>query len=283
MDETLHKDPTFLKIIRQSSKFCKIAPDEIYTIMRAIAGPIVSGSPVPEQPIAFIMCGPSGSGKSTLRNALLDEHNIAVENCILADPDRILSSLRQWSNPRTKMDCQKPAGYILTDFLLPKLAASRHHIIYDTTCRAIGNTMTAVDLFARNGYYVILTEIYVKPETSLQRVKQRAANAMEANKRPISNSVVREIYDEFAGKASVYYEREFKGKPVLVNELRLYNNEGDIPQLLYKRRREPDGSYTVNTVANGDFYFNYKKGGSKTKKVRRKQSSKTMHRRRRSQ
>jgi hypothetical protein len=132
--------------------------------------------------------------------------------------------------------------------------------------------MAAVDLFARNGYYVILAEIDVKPETSLRRVKQRLTNAVEVNKRPISNSIVREIYDEFAGKASVYYGREFKGQPVLINELRLYNNEGDVPLLLYKRRREPDGSYTVNTIANGDFYFNYKGGvrqGARTKKASR--------------
>ncbi len=256
----LHCNKKWMQIIdRAKDDGCIIDRLEIYDILHSIAGPLMKGIVVPVKPVAIIMCGPVGAGKTTIKGNILEELGIKQDDTIFAEPDAILATLKQWMNPATKLKCQKTSGQILYKFLLEYLAATRHHIVYDTTCRAIGNTMDAIEYFARNGYYVVLAEIYVSLSTSQARVRGRYNAATEKNKRYIDPKEVEYIYREFSKKASAYFEKKIDGKPVRINELRLYNNEGNVPALLYKRVNDK-----VDMMINGKFYYDYKKfiGGS---------------------
>jgi len=274
MEPDAHCNPQWKRLLQKAKlEECNIGINEIFSIVNAIAPPLVKGLAPPSKPIALVMCGPAGAGKTTIKSQIFGELGITPEQTILAEPDAILAALEQWKNPVTKAKCQKTSGQLLYKFLLERLAKTKHHIVYDTICRGIGNTMDAINLFARNGYYVILSEVYVPLDVIQRRVRKRYNNAAETNKRFIEPAEVQRMYEEFSGKASVYFGRTFKGEPVRINELRLYNNEGDEPLLLYKRVGDK-----VEMGSNmRPFYFNYRGAGAgastgkiKGRKTRRK-------------
>lgn len=277
MEPDIHCNPQWKRLLQKAKlEGCNIGVNEIFSIVNAIAPPLVKGLKAPAKPIAVIMCGPAGAGKTTIKSQILSDYGIGAEQTILAEPDAILAALEQWKNPLTKTKCQKTSGQLLYKFLLERLAATKHHIVYDTICRGIGNTMDAINLFAKNGYYVILAEVYLPLEEVQRRVRKRYNNAAEANKRFIEPAEVDRMYTEFAAKASVYFGKTFKGEPVRINELRLYNNEGTEPLLLYKRV----GDKVEMSPLEGEqpFYFNYRGVGRGITKYRKTKYRKTRRR-----
>jgi predicted kinase len=242
------------RILRDSAPYgCRSTVEEIQTAVQRLAPPYASHLNSPPSPTAIVMCGPAGSGKSTIRGQVMAEFGMTPETTILADQDDLMMMLKD------KMACQRTSGEIMRNVLLPAFAKTRHHIVYDSTCRAISLTQDALDIFKQQGYYVVLCEIYTTKETA----KARAATRTN---RIVPPHVVNDIYDEFAKRASAYMLPEVSRRPIQLDEIRLYNNERE-PKLLFKRVGN-----TSEVIANNNFFFNYRGyGGTRKQQKQQKQ------------
>lgn len=227
---------------------CHSSVEEILEIVNTLAPPYASHINSPEKPTAIVMCGPAGAGKSTIRKQIMAEFDMTEETTIVADQDELMMRMAN------KMKCQRTSGEIMRQVLIPAFAKTRHHIVFDSTCRAIGLTLDAIDTFKQQGYYLVLCEVYTTKSTALARAASR-------RNRVVPPHIVSQIYDEFEKRASAYLLPEVSGRPVHVDEIRLYNNERE-PKLLFRRISE--------VLDQNNFFFPYAGGSQKRKKMTRR-------------
>lgn len=206
----------------------------------------------PQHPLALILCGAPGVGKSTLRDSVLMQKGVHPNYAIMADPDLVFS----YMSPEQKenLNCQKVSTDILLERFMDKFIQSRHHIVYDTTCRVVKNTINVINKLKRAGYYVLIVSVYASPEISIARV----GNTGTRNRR-VPNNIIIKTHQELSQKLPTYHG--------MGDELMLFNNDRG-PVLLYHRVGAP---HTGQVFENRPFYYNYradraKRGGRRTRK-----------------
>lgn len=230
----------------------EITYNEIMLAHKAMGAPLITGKPVPSKPMAFVICGPTASGKSTIRAQLLKEKGITSQNVITIDPDLVLETQPQYKTIQkmANYSARRPyfSTYILIDVFLDKYIESRHHIIFDTTCRNAKFTNTTIEKMKAQGYTIVFVEMYVSKGTSLARAQARGSAPGGRKVAPVD---VEKIYAEFSASAEAYL-----ANPNL-DEIYLFNNEkasanGTVKPtlLLHQEKGKP-----AECRAKGDFYF----------------------------
>lgn len=241
----LASNTKYLKILQSEAtkRGCNIMPSEIFNVLDHVAQPLVKAAPKPEKPLAIFMCGPAGSGKTTVRGSLLEDLRIDINNIIIADPDEIIKAFEQWNSPG-RMKCHYAASFILYDILMPIFATSGYHLVFDTTCRNVKFTSEFIKLLKKNGYYIIMNEVYVSKKTALKRTDERG----QITERVVPREFVEMIYDEFMKAAKAYMTMKE------IDEIRLFNNEGSSATLVYHRK---NGQVLIKDNRH-KFYFSFK-------------------------
>lgn len=189
--------------------------------------------------VAIFMCGASNTGKSTTRNVLLKDAGVTKELVIL-NIDEI----------RTALAITQKEARVEFGRLVEKTISEGYSFLYDATCRDRGRIIDLMKKLKRQGYKIVVGLVYASLDTVVSRSNARIHQPME-------ESVVRAIYEEFAGKAETYM------KVLEIDEIYLYNNELKT-RLLYSRKNnniyckvDNVGTSTVTTTQL--FYFNISK------------------------
>lgn len=162
---------------------------------------------------AIFMCGASGTGKTSVRDMLLKRIG-ASEKMVSLDIDDLHKKYPSASHEQLRPIYER---------LMNRVLASGLPFMYDGTCRNRKTVMGAMQAVKQNGYTVILGITYATLPTAIQR-------AMNRKERPLTEDIVRDVYQDIESKAESY----FKMKEL--DEIYLFNNEKDPLIILEKRK-----------------------------------------------
>lgn len=181
-------------------------------------------------PISIIFCGAPGSGKSSVKDVLIRDKGIS--NYINLDPDLLrLQLINLGISPDKAVSLQ--TNYNMK-FVITAIR-DRINIIYDTTCRVIGQTQYIVDMLHRSNYKIIFVSVYASLNKSLERVEKRGIEQLH---RSIPREHIIDMYNEVYSKMSYYLANaNVKKMDDKISELRLYinDNNNNAPILVYNR------------------------------------------------
>ena len=238
------------------------------------------------KPTLIILCGPPGSGKSTIKTKILELKNLAITNVFIVDPDKIRTKLLKNVSENINYKVLSKIVNDIAKQLLNTAIEKGINIVFDTTGQdpyTIPQLVKNVLYFKRFEttattptpqttsrfiYHTILAVVWATEQKCVDNVAKRDEEQTDVRINP-NEDVIRGIYQKFtenengiASKLLLGYEYEKKNskdkteqkqvKPLQVNEILLYNNNGcpDNPVLLFRK----SGNEVILTVTNPGFY-----------------------------
>lgn len=232
---------------------------------------------VERTPQVFIMMGPPGAGKSTIKR------QFDIKNYINIDLDEIKKLLQKCFPDDRSI---QGFGIIhqlkrLAKYLLDTAIRENMNILFDTTGRMKELVTEVIEKTSESSYEILLIVVSTTRENCLQRAEMR--NRSEPDREPMAPFMVNGAYDSFmegsASKGTLSYY--LMSSPQLiskVNQIYIFDNNGQSPELLFKKVGEnievvQNYPYLYNmSISSSPPYFSLKrKGGRRSKRKKNKQ------------
>lgn len=168
---------------------------------------LVKGVRKPKHKIALFLCGSSGTGKTSSVNRVIEDAGLRT-TFVYLNADKLRDTVR---------------SYEALQELAFRIMKEGYSIVWDKTCRNVGETQKEIMEFKKHGYKTILSMLYANVDTVVKRVSSRT-------EQPIPEDVVRRIFRELRSKAERYLETD-------VDELFLYNNDRTLTLIFHKNKK----------------------------------------------
>ena len=181
---------------------------------------------------AVFMCGATGTGKSTLVPTLL-KRIANKEDTVTLNIDALHKRYPSATHEELQPIFQRLVDRVITNGL---------PFVYDGTCRNRKTVMTAIQDAKRRRYTVTIGIVYTTLPTAIER-------AMSRTERPISEDIVRDVYQDISKKAELYFNMP------QVDNVILFNNETDPVIILEKKK----GTVKCLSPGRSEFYFDVSK------------------------
>lgn len=181
---------------------------------------------------AVFMCGATGTGKSTLVPTLL-KRIANKEDTVTLNIDALHKRYPSASHEELQPIFQRLVDRVISNGL---------PFVYDGTCRNRKTVTAAIQDAKRRRYTVTIGIVYTTLPTAIER-------AMSRTERPISEEIVRDVYQDISKKAEMYFNLP------QVDNVILFNNETD-PLIVLEKKK---GVVKCLSPGSSEFYFDVSK------------------------